>query len=127
MRNRINLTTEEAKIIVDLLKSSHPLQARHHNLIEHIESQYIKTMFVDTLPGLPTEEQFKEAATNVNSILFLANPKIFNRKEFVGHFGEEGYSVFESLGDDAGSDDDPLVEFETYEELAQWWETYNKP
>ena len=111
---KLQITTAEAELILDSLRGE------GNTLFNYIAGEMEGK--IPTIHGLPTKEYLADRSAGDDGVECLdkwRNPYI------VYHTEEEGYCIFESLGEDAGSDDDPIKEFDTYEEMQAWWEQYN--
>lgn len=115
---KLQLTTDEAQAILRALSyyqlnGPNPMdQEQYAQLAAYIDEEEEK--MIPTVMGLPPKEDLSD-----DGIEFLDKW----RNPYIAYYieGEElPYSIFESLGEDAGSDDDPEFECETYEELQQW-------
>lgn len=107
---KITITSDEAIAILRYVPIT--------NLRQHIRE--IMQIHKPTIEGLPSEELLKESEED--GIIFLDQ----KRTEWVALYdktAKKPFVIYESLGEDAGSDDDPTFECKTYEELHAWYLT----
>ena len=121
---KLQITTEEAYSILRALSlnqitGKHPMnQELYGRLSCYIQEENDRV--ITCIHGLPTKAQLTE-----EGIEFLDR----YRNPYIGYYNageDKPYSIFESLGEDAGSDDDPIWEFATYEEMEKQWEAINE-